>query len=44
MSQAPLHIIDSHTEGEPTRVVISGWPDLGGGPIAERARILREKN
>ena len=32
----PIHIIDSHTEGEPTRVVISGGPDLGRGPIAER--------
>ena len=42
MSQAPLHIIDSHTEGEPTRVVISGGPDLGDGPIAERARTLRD--
>ena len=31
MSQAPLHVIDSHTEGEPTRVVVSGGPDLGNG-------------
>jgi 4-hydroxyproline epimerase len=31
-----VHIIDSHTEGEPTRVVIAGGPDLGGGSIAER--------
>jgi len=31
-----IHVIDSHTEGEPTRVVISGGPDLGQGPIAER--------
>jgi 4-hydroxyproline epimerase len=44
MSQAPLHIIDSHTEGEPTRVVISGGPDLGDGPIAERARTLRDRH
>ena len=44
MSQAPLHVIDSHTEGEPTRVVISGGPDLGGGSMAERALILREKH
>jgi 4-hydroxyproline epimerase len=44
MSQAPLHVIDSHTEGEPTRVVISGGPDLGGGPLVDRARILREKH
>jgi len=31
-----VHIIDSHTGGEPTRVVIDGAPDLGTGPIAER--------
>ncbi len=42
MNQAPLQIIDSHTEGEPTRVVISGGPDLGSGMLAERAIRLRE--
>jgi 4-hydroxyproline epimerase len=29
-------IIDSHTGGEPTRVVVSGGPELGGGPLAQR--------
>ena len=29
-------MIDSHTGGEPTRTVISGGPDLGSGPLAER--------
>jgi len=33
-----LRIIDSHTEGEPTRVVVDGGPDLGNGPMAERRR------
>lgn len=33
-----LKVIDSHTEGEPTRVIISGGPDLGSGPLAARAR------
>jgi len=37
-----IQIIDSHTGGEPTRVVISGGPDLGAGPIAERLRLFRE--
>jgi 4-hydroxyproline epimerase len=32
-----IRVIDSHTEGEPTRVVIDGGPDLGGGSLAERA-------
>ena len=38
---AQLHVIDSHTEGEPTRVVIDGGPDLGSGSIAERLARLR---
>jgi 4-hydroxyproline epimerase len=29
-------VIDSHTAGEPTRVVVAGGPDLGNGPVAER--------
>ena len=44
MSHAPLHIIESHTAGEPTRVIISGGPDLGSGPLAERARRLRDEH
>jgi 4-hydroxyproline epimerase len=36
-----LEVIDSHTEGEPTRCVISGGPDLGSGPLAERLERLR---
>ena len=33
-----LQVVDSHTGGEPTRVVISGGPDLGSGTLAERRR------
>lgn len=36
-----LRIIDSHTEGEPTRVVIEGGPDLGSGTVAERMARFR---
>jgi 4-hydroxyproline epimerase len=32
----PTRVIDSHTGGEPTRCVVSGGPDLGGGTLAER--------
>ena len=32
----PTRIIDSHTAGEPTRLVLSGGPDLGGGSMQER--------
>ena len=30
-----MRVIVSHTEGEPTRLVIDGGPPLGGGPLAE---------
>jgi 4-hydroxyproline epimerase len=38
-----IAVIDSHTGGEPTRVVLTGGPDLGSGPLRERARLLRER-
>ncbi|WP_170605481.1 proline racemase family protein [Ruegeria arenilitoris] len=37
-----MHVIDSHTGGEPTRVVLTGAPDLGSGTLAERALRLAE--
>jgi len=36
-----VHVIDSHTGGEPTRVVIRGGPDLGNGPLSERLEHFR---
>jgi len=36
-----ISVVDSHTAGEPTRVVISGGPDLGTGPLSERAARFR---
>lgn len=35
-----MHVIDSHTAGEPTRVILDGFPDLGSGPLSERAALL----
>ena len=35
-----LQIIDSHTGGEPTRLVIAGGPDLGTGPLRERRTVF----
>jgi len=35
-----MHVIDSHTGGEPTRVILSGGPDLGGGSIEQQAQVL----
>jgi 4-hydroxyproline epimerase len=39
-----IQIIDSHTGGEPTRLVIGGFPDLGGGSMAERRALLAEQH
>ena len=30
-----LHVIDSHTAGEPTRVVTGGFPELEGDSLEE---------
>ena len=38
-----VHIIDSHTGGEPTRVITAGGPSLGQGPLQERLRKFREE-
>lgn len=38
-----VHVLDSHTEGEPTRVVLSGGPDLGTGPIHLRVERFRQE-
>jgi len=38
-----LRVVDSHTEGEPTRVVIEGWPEPAGSTMAERRDDLRRR-
>lgn len=38
-----VEIVDSHTEGEPTRVVVSGWPQPQGATMAERRAFLLER-
>jgi 4-hydroxyproline epimerase len=35
-----LHVIDSHTGGEPTRVIVSGGPELPAGSMAEKLKYL----
>lgn len=39
-----IHIIDSHTGGEPTRLVVSGFPSLGNGSMAERRDVLAREH
>ena len=36
-----IEVVDSHTEGEPTRVVIAGWPLPNGSTMAERRESVR---
>jgi 4-hydroxyproline epimerase len=38
-----ISVIDSHTAGEPTRIVLNGIPDLGGGSLADRCRVFRDR-
>jgi 4-hydroxyproline epimerase len=39
-----IAILDSHTGGEPTRLVLDGFPDLGTGSMAERRQRLAEQH
>ncbi len=39
-----VRVIDSHTGGEPTRLVVSGGPDLGTGSLADRLERFRSKH
>jgi 4-hydroxyproline epimerase len=39
-----VSIIDSHTGGEPTRVIVTGGPDLGGGSVADQLRVFRDQH
>jgi 4-hydroxyproline epimerase len=38
-----IDIIDSHTGGEPTRLVLAGGPDLGGGTLRDRLDVFRTR-
>lgn len=38
-----IKVIDTHTAGEPTRVVYSGGPDLGIAPLDVRRAVLRDR-
>jgi 4-hydroxyproline epimerase len=40
----PVKIVDSHTGGEPTRLIIDGGPRLGDGPLAERIARFRSEH
>ncbi len=39
-----VQVVDSHTGGEPTRVVVAGGPDFGGGSVAEQLAVFRARH
>ena len=39
-----IRYVDSHTGGEPTRVVLDGFPDLGSVSLPERVNALRARH
>lgn len=39
-----ITVIDSHTGGEPTRLVVDGFPDLGTGSMATRRSLLEQQH
>lgn len=38
-----INVIDSHTGGEPTRVIVDGGPDLGQGSLAARRERFQQQ-
>jgi 4-hydroxyproline epimerase len=43
MSTPTLSFVDSHTGGEPTRVILSGWPDLRGSTVEQKAQCFAKR-
>jgi len=39
-----IHIVDSHTGGEPTRIIVSGGPDLGGDSVKQQMERFRREH
>jgi 4-hydroxyproline epimerase len=39
-----IRVIDSHTGGEPTRLVVSGGPDIGNGSLHDRLERFRAEH
>ena len=39
-----IQVVDSHTGGEPTRVIVAGGPDLGVGSLVERRERFRREH
>ena len=42
-THSSVDVIDTHTGGEPTRVVVAGGPDLGSGSLVDRRELFRQR-
>ncbi|THV07104.1 Diaminopimelate epimerase-like protein [Dendrothele bispora CBS 962.96] len=43
-NQKAIKVIDMHTSGEPTRIVVSGYPSLDGKTLLEKRRWASERH
>lgn len=43
MTKHAITVVDSHTGGEPTRVVTAGGPELGSGSLERRRQVFQEQ-
>jgi 4-hydroxyproline epimerase len=43
MATSTIKVLDSHTGGEPTRLVLDGGPELGDGPLSDRVSRFRQE-
>ena len=39
-----IEVIDSHTGGEPTRAVVSGWPEIKGSSMKEKLEYVKQNH
>jgi len=42
-SKNTLYVVDTHTEGEPTRIILSGFPKLKGDTLYDKREFMQEK-
>ncbi|KAF7308017.1 Proline racemase [Mycena kentingensis (nom. inval.)] len=42
-SPRTIKIVDMHTSGEPTRIIVDGYPDLEGTTLLEKRRCARKR-
>jgi 4-hydroxyproline epimerase len=38
-----FRVVDSHTGGEPTRIIVENGPELGNGPLSKQLQVMKER-